>query len=160
MDYKYIEQLMERYWNAETTLEEESILRTFFRQENIPAEMEPMRALFADEASHQTLDDDFDARMLQMVNEEGAPKSIKAREVTLTQRLMPLFRAAAVVAIILTLGNAAQAPWDSAWSTPSDYAENLKDADTVAVVIPVQVANVDEVSADSTKVLTPALPTD
>ena len=82
MDYKYIEQLMERYWNAETTLEEESILRTFFRQENIPAEMEPMRELFADEASQQTLGDDFDARMLQMVNEEGVSKSVKAREVT------------------------------------------------------------------------------
>ena len=151
MDYKYIEQLMERYWNAETTLEEESILRTFFRQENIPAEMEPMRALFADEASHQTLDDDFDARMLQMVNEEGAPKSIKA---------LPLFRAAAVVAIILTLGNAAQAPWDSTWNTPDDYVSNLQDADTVAAVSPVQVANVGEMTGDSTKVLAPALPTD
>ena len=36
MDYKYIEQLMERYWNAETSLEEESILRSFFSQENNP----------------------------------------------------------------------------------------------------------------------------
>lgn len=160
MDYKYIEQLMERYWNAETTLEEESILRTFFRQENIPAEMEPMRALFADEASHQTLGDDFDARMLEMVNEERAPKSEKARTVTLTQRLMPLFKAAAVVAIILTLGNAAQAPWDSTWNTPDDYANNLQDADTVAAVSPVQVANVGEMTGDSTKVLAPALPTD
>jgi hypothetical protein len=32
MDYKYIEQLMERYWNAETSMEEESILRSFFSQ--------------------------------------------------------------------------------------------------------------------------------
>jgi len=46
MDYKYIEQLMERYWNAETTLEEENILRTFFSQKNIPAEMEQWRPLF------------------------------------------------------------------------------------------------------------------
>ena len=88
MDYKYIEQLMERYWNAETTLEEESILRSFFRQENIPAEMEPLRALFADEASSQQLDDDFDARMLEMIREEEAPKAVKAREITLTRRLM------------------------------------------------------------------------
>ena len=43
MDYKYIEQLLERYWNAETTLEEENILRTFFCQKDIPAEMEPLR---------------------------------------------------------------------------------------------------------------------
>ena len=79
---------------------------------------------------------------------------------TLTQRLMPLFKAAAVVAIILTLGNAAQAPWDSTWNTPDDYANNLQDADTVAAVSPVQVANVGEMTGDSTKVLAPALPTD
>ena len=30
MDYKYIEQLLERYWEGETTLQEEAILRTFF----------------------------------------------------------------------------------------------------------------------------------
>jgi hypothetical protein len=67
MDYKYIEQLMERYWSAETTLEEENILRSFFRQDNIPAEMEPLRALFTDEASHQQLGDDFDAHILQLI---------------------------------------------------------------------------------------------
>ena len=157
MDYKYIEQLLERYWNAETTLEEENILRAFFCQKDIPAEMESLRPLFTANAE-ESLDDDFDDRILAMIDEK--PQTEKARRVTLTQRLMPLFKAAAVVAIILTLGNAAQAPWDAAWNTPSDYAENLKDADTVAVVIPVQVANVDEVAADSTKVLTPALPTD
>ena len=36
MDYKYIEQLLERYWTCETTLEEEQILHTFFLQENLP----------------------------------------------------------------------------------------------------------------------------
>ena len=29
MDYKYIEQLLERYWQGETTLQEENILRSF-----------------------------------------------------------------------------------------------------------------------------------
>ena len=80
MDYKYIEQLLERYWDAETTLEEESILRTFFSQKDIPAEMEPLRALFTDEACGQTLGDDFDVRMLEMISEDEAPKTVKARE--------------------------------------------------------------------------------
>ena len=101
MDYKYIEQLMERYWNAETSLS----------QKDIPAEMEHLRPLFVDEAVGETLDDDFDARIMQAIGME-ADKSltmeheVKAREVSLTQRLMPLFKAAAVVAIILTLGGA------------------------------------------------------
>ena len=29
MDYKYINQLLERYWNCETSLEEEGILRAY-----------------------------------------------------------------------------------------------------------------------------------
>ena len=36
MDYKYIEQLLERYWNCETSTEEEQILRIFFQQKAIP----------------------------------------------------------------------------------------------------------------------------
>lgn len=153
MDYKYIEQLMERYWNAETTLEEESILRSFFRQENIPADMKPLRALFADEASSQQLGDDFDARMLEMIREEEAPKVVKAREISITRRMMPLFKAAAVIAIILTIGGALQAPWDNSWNTPQDYARYQQDLDSVAAVSPVQAENMSDNAADSTSIL-------
>ena len=153
MDYKYIEQLMERYWNAETTLEEESILRSFFRQENIPAEMKPLRALFADVASSQQLGDDFDARMLEMIREEEAPKVVKAREISITRRMMPLFKAAAVIAIILTIGGALQAPWDNSWNTPQDYARYQQDLDSVAAVSPVQAENMSDNAADSTSIL-------
>ena len=108
MDYKYIEQLLERYFAAETSLEEESILRTFFHQEEIPAHLYQWRALFiADD--EEILGDDFDARMLSMVEkEQPQTATVKAREIHLSQRLMPLFKAAAVVAIFLTLGQAAQ----------------------------------------------------
>ena len=153
MDYKYIEQLMERYWNAETTLEEESILRSFFHQENIPAEMEPLRALFADEATGEVLGDDFDARMLEMISKEESAKTVKAREISLTHRLMPLFKAAAVIAIILTIGGALQAPWDNSWNTPQDYARIQQDLDSVAAVSPIQAENMSDWSADSTSIL-------
>ena len=36
MDYKYIEQLLENYWNCETSTEEEQILRSFFSQKDVP----------------------------------------------------------------------------------------------------------------------------
>lgn len=108
MDYKYIEQLLERYWLCQTTAEEEAILRAFFCQEEVPAGLRKYQALFAYEASEgkaQPLGDDFDARMLAMT-EEATPR--KAKVVTLWQRLTPLFKAAAVVAVVVTIGNAAQ----------------------------------------------------
>lgn len=108
MDYKYIEQLLERYWRCETSLQEEEILRMFFLQENIPANLQPYRHLFMYEQNEKTvnvLGDDFDQKILGMVEED---EPVKARIITMRQRLMPLFKAAAVVAIILTLGNAVQ----------------------------------------------------
>lgn len=38
MDYKYINQLLERYWRCETSLEEEDILRSFFSQKDVPVD--------------------------------------------------------------------------------------------------------------------------
>ena len=43
MDYKYINQLLERYWTGETSLEEEQILRAFFSQANVPDELKQYR---------------------------------------------------------------------------------------------------------------------
>ncbi len=108
MDYKYINQLLERYWRCETSVEEESILRAFFRQEVIPAELKRYKSLFAyagQETEQNILGNDFDRKLLTSI-EKTEP--VKARIITMPQRLKPLFKAAAVVAIVLTLGNAVQ----------------------------------------------------
>ena len=142
MDYKYIEQLLERYWACETTLQEESILRSFFSQEDIPAELCQYKALFDyEQQKDEVLGDDFDNRILEMIGEEEKPK---AKVVTLTSRLMPLFKAAAIVAIILTLVNAAQAPWNYGWDNPKDeYAKfHQQQQDTVNILSPIQAENV------------------
>lgn len=69
MDYKYIEQLMERYWNCGTSLEEEQILRSFFRQQDLPAHLLRYKALFACQEAEKErgLGDDFDAKVLARV---------------------------------------------------------------------------------------------
>ena len=139
MDYKYIEQLLERYWQGETTLQEEDILRAFFSQPDIPDYLQKYQPLFTLE-KEEVLGDDFDARILGMIDEEEP----KAKIVTLTSRLMPLFKAAAIVAIILTLGNAAQAPWNYGWDNPKDeYAKfhQQQNADSVNLLSPVQAEN-------------------
>ncbi len=108
MDYKYIEQLLERYWRCETSLQEEEILRMFFSQEDIPASLLPYRHLFVYEQNEKDMDilgDDFDQGVLNLIQED---EPVKARVITMRHRLMPLFKAAAVVAIFLTLGNAMQ----------------------------------------------------
>ena len=148
MDYKYIEQLLERYFQCETTLKEEEILRSFFSQEDVPVWLTKYQTLFTYEAQkEQLLDEDFDERILTMI-EQGEP--VKARVVTLAQRFMPLFKAVAIVAIILTLGNAAQAPWDRGWDNPhEEFAKFHQQSDSVIIVGPVQAENtlVDSINA-------------
>lgn len=120
MDYKYIEQLLERYWQCETSLEEEDILRSFFSQKDVPVSLLPYKDLFTYEQAerhNEQLDEQFDAKMLEMVGEEYP---VKARTLKFSERLKPLFKAAAVVAIILTLGNALQMAQDRTDSQPQN----------------------------------------
>lgn len=106
MDYKYIEQLLERYWDCQTSVWEEQILRSFFSQEDIPVHLLPYREVFAYQHAQQELkiSEDFEERILAIVD---APV-VKARKMTFTSRFMPLMKAAAMVAMVLTLGNVAQ----------------------------------------------------
>lgn len=148
MDYRYIEQLMERYWEGETTLQEESILRTFFSQPDIPENLRKFQPLFICELQkEEPLGEDFDARILEQIGE--APV---AKVVSLKNRLMPLFKAAAIVAIVLTLGNAAQAPWEWGWDDPKDaYAKFHKEkVDSVNVLNTIQAENVTDSLKEAT----------
>ena len=147
MDYKYIEQLLERYWEGETTLQEEAILRTFFNQENVPAGLMKYKSFFECGLQEETLGDDFDARILSSIGQEES----KVKMISLS-RLKPLFKAAAVVAILLTIGNAAQAPWNYGWDNPQDeYAKyRQQQVDTVNILSPVQAENITD-SAKTSK---------
>ena len=105
MDYKYIEQLLERYWEANTTPQEENILRAFFSQDMLPEHLAQYQPLFVYEqtaANEQPLGDDFDRRMLERIG-QGTTEAEKKVVVK-----APLFRAAAAVAIVAVLGTAAQ----------------------------------------------------
>ena len=87
MDYKYIEQLLERYWRCETSLQEEEILRLFFSQEEVPADLLPYKDLFVygqKQKEADVLGDDFDQKILEKVNEDHP---VKARTITMRKRL-------------------------------------------------------------------------
>ncbi len=135
MDYKYINQLLDRYWEGKTTLEEEQILRSFFSQICVPEELAKFRPLFAYEQTEQKTDrlgDDFDERLMSMIDE---PQHVTAQRVRLSQRFAPLFKAAAMVAIVLTLSQAAQLSFQSGENTsvPSAYTPRTTGGASVAL---------------------------
>ena len=46
MDSKKIEELLQRYWDCETSLEEEKQLQEYFRSENVPDQLKETATLF------------------------------------------------------------------------------------------------------------------
>jgi hypothetical protein len=162
MDYKYIEQLLDRYFEAMTTLKEEQILKNFFSQddEEIPSGLRQYKSLFAALDTDDQLGDDFDERILRLTEESVAGRSsesdvqtgsrqVKARTITLAERLRPLFRAAAVVAILVTLSTALNQSFnqDNVWNGEEQFAEYK------AAIQGAQMA----AAADSIKLLTEGL---
>lgn len=132
MDYKYIEQLLERYWQCQTTLEEEAILRSFFRQEDVPASLLPYRQIFEAEEklAAERLSQECTDRMLRLAGEDGSTRVCRARRLTFAHRLRPFYRAAGLVALLLTIGNAARQSVTTEEETPQQMAETIA-ADTV-----------------------------
>lgn len=110
MDYKYIEQLLERYWACETSLQEEHILRTFFQQEDVPAHLMVYKAIFAmqQEQSEPVLGEDFDVRMLQLIEDDTVKALPLKAGAGRRSFLRPFYQAAGFVALVLTIGIAAQ----------------------------------------------------
>lgn len=126
MNYQYIEQLIERYFNCQTTLQEEQILRSFFAQEDVPGHLMQYAELFQYEmeAKAEGLGAAFDQKMLAIIQSDERESTDSQSSATIlslnpadrpaTQqnhpsrsRLTPFFRAAAIVAIVLTVGRAA-----------------------------------------------------
>lgn len=121
MDYKYIEQLIERYWNCETSTEEEQILRSFFNQKDVPAHLLRYKDLFSFQEREKEigLGEDFDQKLLAEIEKP----TVKAHRISLYRRMMPMFKAAAAIAIILCLGKAAQSSFYNN-STPQQPAQS------------------------------------
>ncbi len=172
MDYKYIEQLLSRYFEATATLKEEQILKAFFAQddEELPQALRQYKPLFEAMEKGDVLGTDFDDRILSLVSNASercvvgnASKRYnvvgnasercvvgnaserynvvgnasercstddsllipqKARIISLQERFRPLLRAAAVVAVILTLSTAINQSFrnDNVWTDEDQIA--------------------------------------
>lgn len=86
---KNINVLLEKYWEGETTLEEERWLREYFGGETVEQEHEVFRDLFLlqESESEMALGDDFDAAVLEAIGEGGGVRPpIAAKVVSLRGR--------------------------------------------------------------------------
>jgi len=80
MDSNRIEELLSKYWNCETSLEEEQQLREYFKGGDIPEQWKETAALFRyfEENKKKTLNDvAFDAAILQNVQPQKKGKLVK-----------------------------------------------------------------------------------
>src|SRR5574344_1724885 len=131
MNYQYIEQLLERYWECQTTLEEEQILRSFFSQPDIPEHLQQYISVFVYQVSQKRggLGEEFDERMLTLIGDDTA---VEAKKIKLSTRFAPLLKAAAVAAVALTIGNISEKalqtnPVDSSTVSTTDTYTKKKD---------------------------------
>jgi hypothetical protein len=80
MDSKRIEELLNKYWNCETSLEEEQQLKTYFRGQEIPEQLKETAVLFHyfDEHKKKDLTDStFDHQILAKVKTPPQGKVVK-----------------------------------------------------------------------------------
>ncbi len=107
MDYKNIPAIVARYWEGETSLEEELFLKEYFKNEEVSEEMKSHQSYF--QALHQEkqmkLDASFEERLMAKLTSESiaiekeiSPPSIPIRS---TNRRFALSRIAAAAVLIL-----------------------------------------------------------
>lgn len=95
MESQRLNELLERYWNCETTLEEEQELRAYFRRGDVPEQWKDIAALFRyfDSQQEKTITDaSFDQRLKE---------KLKAQRGAKTRYLYNAMRIAAGVAVLV-----------------------------------------------------------
>ncbi len=99
MDYKNINHLLEKYWEGETSLQEEETLQQYFNHGNVAPQLEQFKSLFQyfKEEQDVMISDDFEKRLLEQIENEPKVVSAKVRKLS----WMTSIRTIAAVGILL-----------------------------------------------------------
>jgi len=95
MDYRSIKTLLEKYWNCETSLEEEAQLRKYFTSNEVHEELREFAALFKYfKSEHDVhLSDNFDEKLLGQIENKKRTGKIRYLKI--------YYKVAAAVILIL-----------------------------------------------------------
>jgi len=99
MDYNNIRKLLDKYWEGESTIIEETQLRDFFTGSDVPEDLKAYQPLFQFFQMEQdkNLNGDFDQRLIKQLESSEKPKA--------TVRKLPyyLMRVAAAALLLLSI---------------------------------------------------------
>jgi hypothetical protein len=76
MDFEHIEQVLEKYWACETSLEEEEMLRLFFEQKQLPEKFKETADMFAYFAAQRKLESNDKPEAVVVNRYKQQPKGI------------------------------------------------------------------------------------
>lgn len=98
-------------------------MRDFFTHAVVPQHLLKYKDLFVFQTveKEESLGADFDARVMSRIE----VPIVKAKQVPMISRIMPLFRAAAVVAVILSLGSVVQHSFDTGADNLATVADTI-----------------------------------
>ncbi len=85
MDYNQLETLIKKYWDCETSLEEEERLREWFRTHEVPERFKETAKLFSyfDEQKQKATDKQFDATVINNLQAKPKGKTVNLWQTTL-----------------------------------------------------------------------------
>jgi hypothetical protein len=134
MDSKEIGQLLEKYWNCETSLEDEQVLRNYFNGPNVPDQLKEAADLFRyfEIERKRSLDANFDHDIMRSVK-----KTERKGKLVEMVRWVQVARIAAGVLVVIAAGyfvrnevmkSEAQAQVVDTFSDPKEALEETKKA--------------------------------
>lgn len=99
MEYKNINNLLEKYWEGETSLQEEDTLKQYFNHSEVAPELEQYQSLFQYFTEEQgvMISNDFEKRLLEQIENEQKVVPMKVRKIS----WMTSIRTIAAVGILL-----------------------------------------------------------
>ena len=136
MDSKEIGQLLEKYWNCETSLEEEKVLRDYFNSSEVPDQLKDAADLFRffEGERKRSLEENFDHDIMRSVK-----KTERTTKVVSMVRWVQVARIAAGVFVVVVAGyfvrneiiksqEQQQAQVEDTFDDPKDALEETKKA--------------------------------
>ena len=99
MEIQNIDKLLQKYWNCETTLQEEQLLQEFFMQDNVSESYNDASSLFnfTHKKQAEKLGANFDEKLMSAINNR------QKRHITI-KLFAPTLKVAAMIAFIFVVG--------------------------------------------------------